>query len=207
MEFNRKIMQRNIFDWYEKNKYEIDAGSIFSPEWEGRLIKWGKEFDGNSMPDICEKIKSHKQNPQDLELGCIFQADPVAAFALWHVLQSCYELDRIIYGTTMQNRTTISEWLERRPFQYLLSEDIASCWQKNLSALLSEADSCTDKFQKENIHKRLQRISQATDVLNEHMATLGSVFEGRKEEPADTFWMVKVVQENVEKRWPAMAGT
>ncbi|KAI1214585.1 uncharacterized protein F4807DRAFT_403846 [Annulohypoxylon truncatum] len=209
LQIKLETTQRDIFDWYELNEYKNDAGAIFSPEWQGRLIEWGKEFDSNSMSGICDDIKSYEKNPEELELGRLFQAHPVAAFSLWHVLQSCYELDRIICGTTMQNRSDIAEWQKRRPFQYFLSQDIARCWQKNLTDLLSEseAESCTDEFQREKLAKRLQRIAQAIHALKEAIETLTSVFEGRRKELANAFWMLKVVKENVDKRWPQMAGT
>ncbi|KAI0889445.1 uncharacterized protein GGS22DRAFT_196962 [Annulohypoxylon maeteangense] len=206
MQFNLATAQRDIFDWYEKNEYKIDAGAIFSPEWQGRLIEWSKEFDSGSMSDIREDIKLHEKNPEELALERLFQAYPIVAFSLWYVLQSCYELDGIICGTTLQNRTNIAEWRTWRPFRYLLSQDIARCWQKNLHDLFSEATSCTDKFEKEKIDNRLQRISQAIRPLKEAVATLTSVFEGRKKELVYIFWMLKVVQENVDKRWPPMAG-
>ncbi|KAI1460998.1 hypothetical protein F4805DRAFT_416232 [Annulohypoxylon moriforme] len=202
-----ETIQRDIFDWYEKCEYKYDAGAIFSPEWQDRLTEWGEESNRYSMSDICENIKSQEQNPEELELGHLFLAHPVAAFALWHVLQSCYELDMIICGTTMENRKSIAEWQKWRPFQYLLSRDIVCCWQDNMCGLLSEAESCTNKFQKEKIDQRLQRISQAIHALKEAIATLASVFEDSKEKLTYTFWILKVVEENVDKRWPQMANT
>ncbi|KAI0896432.1 hypothetical protein F4806DRAFT_464517 [Annulohypoxylon nitens] len=194
--------QREIFDWYERNGYKDDAGDIFSSEWQNQLVEWSKEFGCDNISDICEVIKSHEQNPEELELGCIFQAHPVAGFSLWHVLQSCYELDRIICATEKQCLAMISEWKKMRPFQYLLSQDIARHWQENVRGLLSAGRSSTDKFQGEIHAQRLKHIAHAIDALKEAVTTLTSTFEGKREELACAFWMLKVVQENVDKRWP-----
>ncbi|KAK9773323.1 hypothetical protein SCAR479_10052 [Seiridium cardinale] len=167
--------QRDIFDWYETNEYKEDAGAIFSPEWQGRLTEWGNEFDNGSVSDIHHHIKLLQQNSEELELGHFFQVHPIAAFSLWHVLQACYELDRIICGA--QNRITIAQWQKWRPFQYLLSLEIRTLWQKRLRILSSEARKSTDKLEREDVARRLQRIAHAVDALEEALLTLTSVFE------------------------------
>ncbi|OTB01274.1 hypothetical protein M426DRAFT_14583 [Hypoxylon sp. CI-4A] len=194
--------QREIFEWYETNEYKYDAGVIYSPEWKGRLVEWIEGFDDDSISVLREDVKSHEKNPEELEIGRIFQADPVAAFSLWNVLQSCYQLDKIICGTKVQNRPVIAEWHKRRPFQYLLSQDIVLSWEKNLHDLVSETESCTDLFQKEKIGNCIQYIMEAIHDLKEAVAIFTSVFEGRREDLDYAFWMLKMVQENVDNRWP-----
>lgn len=103
-------IQRDIFDWYEeyqeKNTREIwspDAGDILSSERQDRLKGWcsdfGNEF-GQDIQVLYDKVDSYKKVPEDLELGLLFLAHPISTFALWHVLQACYKLDKIICGAS-----------------------------------------------------------------------------------------------------------
>ncbi|KAI2624155.1 hypothetical protein GGR54DRAFT_563921 [Hypoxylon sp. NC1633] len=192
--------EKDIFDWYEENKYTEDAGVIYSPEWQGRLIEWGKEFDSSIDSDTPNNIELLRKDPEKLELGLFFQVHPIAAFSLWNVLQACYELDRVICGTTKEDRVKIMEWQKWRPFQYLLSQEVISLWGEKLRVLSSGAKECTDKFEKEKIAERLQDIAQAVQALEQALSTFTSVVDGKRGRKPCPTWVLNRVQESVTER-------
>lgn len=198
--------QRDVFDWYEKNNYRDDGGAIFSPEWQCRLKKWGEEFDSR-VSNIHDTIELHQHSPTELELGCLFQAHPILAFSLWHVLQACYELDRLICGTTIPERKEIIKWQDWRPFQYLLSPEIKTSWRDKLRVLSSEAAEPTDNFKREDVVRRLHHIAHAVHTLEEAFATLTSIFKARELEKSCAAWVLDAVQGSIDTRYHLIERT
>lgn len=203
--------QRNIFDWYEDYQYKDtrdmcspDAGDIFSSEWQNRLVGWGADFDkkfGQDIQALYDRVDLYEKAPEDLELGLFFLAHPVSAFALWHVLQACYELDKLICGNSKSN---INEWQSWRPFQYLLSTEIVSAWQTNLNLLSSEVKRSANKFEKEAVARRLHTIFQGIQYLEHALSTLVEAFKGTQTGMPCPDWMLGLVRKGVDNRCRAI---
>jgi hypothetical protein len=193
-------MQRNVFDYYEKNQYQDDAGEIYSPEWRSRLTKWGEEFDG-SMETIHDDIKLSRQHPEGLELGRFFQAHPVAGFSLWHVLQACYELDRSVCGVTLLERIKIAEWQNWCPFRYFQSPEVEAFWQKSVDDLSSRISNCSDNFVREEVASRMLRIAHAVHALEGTLSTLISIFDASGSDMDCSSWIIGVVRKGVDNKY------
>lgn len=140
-----------------------------------------------------------ERKPGKLNIGLLFQTHPVAAFSLWHLLQACYKLDRLICG----NSTPIAEWQELRPFEYLNSTDIMSIWRKNLKSFSSrvrKSNSCNDNFLKEAVASQLHKLVQGVQALEEACKIACNVFETRKATMPCSSWMLEHIQESVNQR-------
>lgn len=200
------VIQRHVFDWYEDNKYKnYDAGEIFSPEWQYRLDEWGKEFD--DMTDLQHKVASYESAPRKLDIGLLFQAYPVVAFSLWHVLKACSRLDQIICGTTVQERVKVAGWQKMSPFEYLLSSEIMEEWRKkllDLSLNFSNVKGSTDYFQWDNLAFDLKTLSRGVQSLEEALSILISIFEGKPEQLEHCRWILELVRESVSDRCRAI---
>lgn len=187
-------MQRDVFDWYETNQYKDDAGELFSRDWQSRLARWGQEFEQDTT-DLDKTIASCQSRPETLELGQFFQAHSIAAFSLWHVLQACYGLDKVICG-----RSTPAYWENLRPFEYLLSPQIILSWRGHLNSFSSEIEGCNDKIQKEAVAIHLDTLAEKVRFLEEALATLETIFAEKKQEMPCSYWMLSRIQEGVDNR-------
>ncbi|CAG8949672.1 hypothetical protein HYFRA_00003990 [Hymenoscyphus fraxineus] len=192
--------QRDVFDWFEESPY--NGGDVYSPQWQCRLTKWGDEFD-HDVKSLHDQVARCEQEPEKLEIGLFFQTHSIAAFSLWHLLQACYELDKLICVIS----APVSEWQDLRPFEYLKSKDIMSIWRRNLRAFSSQVQQSNmgnNNFEKEAVANRLHYLVQGVQALEEARAMAGKVFETRKDNMRCSYWMLDHIKEAVDKRCRAI---
>jgi hypothetical protein len=124
--FDPKTKQKAIYTWYDL-KYSDEARDIYSSEWQERIMLW-HELATPTTP-------SSEENLDQLDFGSFFLAHPVPAFALWQVLQACYELDRAVCGNTEIELGEITSWERLAPFNYLGDSTSQLKWQISLKLL------------------------------------------------------------------------
>ncbi|TAQ89281.1 hypothetical protein B7494_g2425 [Chlorociboria aeruginascens] len=206
-----EFKQRNIFTWYEDNPHKDtrdicspDAGRIFTSNWHGRLMGWdadfGKKF-GQDIQALYDRVDSYKKAPEDLELGLFFLAHPISAFALWHVLRTCYKLDKRICGTS---KNDITEWKSWRPFQYLLSTEIVSRWEINLDLFSSEVKPSANKSERAPVAMLLAAILEDLECLEQAFSTLMEAFKATQTGMPCPHWMLVFVRKGVNNRFRAI---
>ncbi len=153
-------LQTAIHMWYgEKHP---DSANIFSPEWQRRISSWRNHFIAthpNQNPDGVINLN----HLDELDLEIFFLAAPVPGFALWELMQACYEVDRAICGLTEAERAEILLWQDIKPLKYLQSERLKGSWK-------SELETLNDRFYSRSVtqasfEERLNSILAAVERL------------------------------------------
>ena len=91
--------QRAVYNYHEALHSDA-ADDIYSFEWFQRTKSFFKQF---ARSNAQATTLTTWEMVEDLDFGAFFLAHPVAAYSLWHLLQSCYELDRVVCGTSRRS--------------------------------------------------------------------------------------------------------
>jgi hypothetical protein len=143
--YNPTAQQRAVYGFYERRNSD-DASDIYSPEWFQRTKSFMERF---AAPDVRTTVTTLKSWAvvEDLDFGAFFLAHPIAAFALWRLLQASYELDRAVCGgsggddgASAETQRELAAWQEMKPFPYLKSDAIRAKWSSALQRLKKEIE-------------------------------------------------------------------
>ncbi|KAE9376546.1 hypothetical protein N431DRAFT_367643 [Stipitochalara longipes BDJ] len=136
---NPTRQQRDVWRFYEARNSD-DADDIYSPEWYQRTLSFFDIFaKKNKKPEI---LKSWEMI-ENMEFGPFFLSHPIPAYALWHMLQAFYELDRAVCGTSDEEIKNIEKWKDMPPFAYLNAKKgkkIRIKWSKSLEKMKKEIE-------------------------------------------------------------------
>lgn len=133
---NPTPQQRAVFGFYDARHSEA-AEDIYSSEWLRLTRSFFEAFAREDSPPIT---LTSWEMVEDLDFGAFFLAHPIAAYSLWHMLQSCYELDRVVCGTSAAQLEKVATWQKLKPFIYLKSKKIRTTWKSSLKLLKKQID-------------------------------------------------------------------
>jgi hypothetical protein len=124
--------------FYESRNSD-EADDIYSSEWYQRTVSFFEKFaTENNVPEVLDSWEM----VENLEFGPFFLSHPIAAYALWHMLQAFYELDHaVVCGTSNEGVKIVEGWKELPPFAYLNaknSKKIRVKWSKSLERMKRE---------------------------------------------------------------------
>jgi hypothetical protein len=136
---NPTPQQRAVYSYYEEIHSDA-ADDIYSFEWFQRTKSFFQQLARQDKPVTA---LTTWEMVEDLDFGAFFLAHPVAAYSLWHLLQACYELDRVVCGTSPEEIRKLESWQLLKPFVYLKSRKIRSNWTRSLKLLKKEIE-CGD---------------------------------------------------------------
>jgi hypothetical protein len=136
---NPTPQQRAVYSYHEEIHSDA-ADDIYSSEWFQRTKSFFKQF---ARQDSHATTLTTWEMVEDLDFGAFFLAHPVAAYSLWHLLQACYDLDRIVCGSSQEELRIVESWQSLKPFVYLKSKKIRAKWIKSLKLLKKEIE-CGD---------------------------------------------------------------
>jgi len=160
--------QRAVYNYHESlNSDEII--DIYSPEWQQRIASWHDWFKA-SVQDLTGSSSSF----EDIDFRVFFLAHPIAAFALWRLLQACYEIDRAVCGTSVEALDEIAEWQQLKPFRYLKSEEVRGRWMVELRLLKEQIEE--GYLVEEALKVRIYDILRGVERLEDAMAALEENF-------------------------------
>jgi hypothetical protein len=189
---NPTRQQRAVWRFYEsRNSFEAD--DIYSPEWYQRTLSFFKKFAGKSKKP---KILGSWKMIENLEFGPFFLSQPIAAYALWHMLQAFYDLDHAVCGTSDDDVETIEKWKEIPPFVYLNTRNgkegkkVRAKWNKSLEQMKKEIE--CGALEGEALISRLASILVAVKKM-------GEAFDAMKENFAENLNGMAFVDEMIEK--------
>jgi hypothetical protein len=179
--------QREVYDWYEARHSHDEVVDIYSPEWEKRINDWKSGLEKRECAQDAPSGLECLQTPDDLdglEFAPFFFAHPIAAFALWQVLQACFEIDLAVGGANKEKRKRIKKWQEEdKPFAYLKAEKIRVMCEyelKELAKQISSANTSVEvKLNGEVLKSRIFSIFGAVERLEKSMDSLQGNF-GKK---------------------------
>jgi hypothetical protein len=171
---NPTSQQRAVWRFYESRNSD-EADDIYSPEWYRRTLSFFEKFGReNNAPEVLESWEMI----QNLEFGPFFLSHPIAAYALWHMLQAFYELDRTVCGIYEEEVKIIEKWKDLPPFEYLNaknSKKIRVKWSKLLERMKKEIE--CGALEGEALISRLasilvafQKVESAFNALKENFA-------------------------------------
>jgi hypothetical protein len=174
---NPTRQQRAVWRFYESRNSD-EADDIYSSEWYERTVSFLKKF---ARKNKAPKVLKSWEMIENLEFGPFFLSHPVAAYALWQMLEAFYDLDYVVCGTSEEALATIEQWKEVPPFIYLNTKrgkearNIRAKWADSLQQLKKEIE-CGDLEGEElisrltNILVKVQKMERAFDAMKENFA-------------------------------------
>jgi hypothetical protein len=133
---NPTPQQRAVYSYHEKIHSDA-ADDIYSSEWFQRTKLFFKQF---AKQQKHVTALTSWEMVEDLDFGAFFLAHPVAAYSLWHLLQACYELDRVVCGFSHEELPKVEKWQLLKPFVYLRARKISTQWVKSLKFLKEQIE-------------------------------------------------------------------
>jgi hypothetical protein len=125
---NPTPQQRAVYSYHEEIHSDA-ADDIYSFEWFERTKLFFKQF---GRPEKRVTTLRTWEMVEELDFGAFFLAHPVAAYSLWHLLQACYDLDRVVCGCSQEE---LAKRKAMKPFVYLRAKRIRIQWVKSLKHL------------------------------------------------------------------------
>jgi hypothetical protein len=189
---NPTRQQRAVWSFYE-SRNSVEADDIYSPEWYQRTLSFFKKFARKSKKP---KILGSWKMIENLEFGPFFLSHPIAAYALWHMLQAFYDLDHAVCGTSDDNVEIIAKWKEIPPFVYLntrkgnAGKKIRAKWNESLKQMKKDIE--CGALEGEALISRLASILVADKKM-------GEAFDAMKENFAENLNGMAFVDEMIEK--------
>jgi len=162
--------QRAVYSYHEALHSDA-ADDIYSFEWFQRTKSFFKQF---ARSDAQATMLTTWEMVEDLDFGAFFLAHPVAAYSLWHLLQSCYELDRVVCGSSREELRIVESWESLKPFVYLKSKKIRTKWSNSLQ-LLKKKIEC-GALEGDPLVRRLYDILCGVERLENSLADLKENF-------------------------------
>lgn len=165
--------QKAVSTWYNKYPSSNDL-DIYEPEWSDRFLRWYR----TSIVEHTTRISDIATNDtlKDLDWVGFFSEYPVAAVALWKVLQASYKLDEVICKVSGEATKAAREWQDMKPFEYLGSSAVETRWRKSLKILHAQFESETFEDQDEIVH-RMCEMRCAVDALEDAWKELQTSWE------------------------------
>jgi hypothetical protein len=134
---NPTPQQRAVYNYHEALDSDA-ADDIYSFEWFQRTRSFSEQFAKQDVAHIT--TLTTWEMVEDLDFGAFFLAYPVEAYSLWHFLQACYELDRVVCGSSQEDLRLVEKWESLKPFVYMRSKKVQAKWSKSLKHLKKEIE-------------------------------------------------------------------
>ncbi|KAL5317113.1 hypothetical protein ACEPPN_014207 [Leptodophora sp. 'Broadleaf-Isolate-01'] len=131
---NPTTQQRKIYKFHEA-RYSDEADDIYSMEWFQRTKDYLKQY---AQPDTNPRALEDWGMIENLEFGEFYLAHPIAGHGLWHFLDACHQLDRVVCGVSARDLSVVESWRAMTPFRYLKAKKIRIKWDKSLNVLKKE---------------------------------------------------------------------
>jgi hypothetical protein len=167
---NPTPQQRAVYSYHDALQSDA-ADDIYSSEWFQRTKSFFKQF---ARSNAQATTLTTWEMVEDLDFGAFFLAHPVAAYSLWHLLQACYELDRVVCGSSPENLRVVESWESLKPFLYLKSKKVRTKWSKSLKLLKTEIEH--GDLEGEPLLRRLYDILCGVERLENSLADLKENF-------------------------------
>jgi len=191
---NPTPQQRAVYGFYDA-RHSDAAEDIYSPEWFQLTQSFFEAFARENPNPIT--LKSWEM-VEDLDFGAFFLAHPVAAYSLWHMLQACYELDRVICGTSVEELKTIATWQRLKPFIYLKSKKVRQKWGESLKSLKKQIE--CGALDGEELMSKLNEILFGVERLEHSLAEMQDNFKINLKDMKYADKMLEKVADVVEER-------
>lgn len=152
---------------------ETDTESVMSGKWEREIQSWFQWFkttypdaDGNKPRQLLQESKER------IDFRLFFIAFPIEAFLLMRVLDTCYTVDKALYGFSSPSSTRLQKLQSMDKLEYLSSEELIAWWEASLCELdelikSHDSVSVSDTFQVADIETANQTLQEMVDKLRD----------------------------------------
>jgi hypothetical protein len=195
--FDPKEKQKAIYLYYD-SQYSDEALDIYSEEWQQRILYWHqKAIDSAATTLSSEKIL------ENLDFGGFFLAHPIAAFSLWQLLQSCYELDVAVCGNSKADLNEIESWQKMNPFKYLRDRSVQDKWRASLELFKAQIKAKSEDIdvQEESWELRMHDILIGVEKFETAFESLQENFKANLAGKRFADWMIARIDEDIGKRF------
>jgi len=195
--FDPKEKQKAIYLYYD-SQYSDEALDIYSEEWQERILYWHQK-----AIDNAETTLSSKKNLENLDFGGFFLAHPIAAFSLWQLLQSCYELDVAVCGNSKADLDQIESWQKMNPFKYLRDHSVQDKWRASLELFKAQIKAKSEDMdvQEESWELRMHDILIGVEKFETAFESLQENFRANLAGQKFADWMIARIDEDIGKRF------
>ncbi|KAH8805013.1 hypothetical protein F5884DRAFT_439164 [Xylogone sp. PMI_703] len=190
-DFDPKFKQKKVYRWYDA-RYSDEALDIYSTEWRDRIVSWHE----HAAPLPAAEL-SVEQLLEQLEFGSFFLAHPIAAFSLWQVLQTCYELDRAVCGVTDE----VVSWQKIPPFQYFRDSRIQARWRESLKQLKERIRKRDPSPSGESAEYKMYEIRLGVEKFESAFEALKENFSINLRDMKFALWMIDRIDNDIGKRF------
>ncbi|KAN0112939.1 hypothetical protein V8E51_005890 [Hyaloscypha variabilis] len=195
--FDPKEKQKAIYLYYD-SQYSDEALDIYSEEWQERILYWHQK-----AIDSATTTLSSEKNLENLDFGGFFLAHPIAAFSLWQLLQSCYELDVAVCGNSKADLNEIESWQKMNPFKYLRDRSVQDKWRASLELFKAQIKAKSEDMdvQEESWELRMHDILIGVEKFETAFESLQENFKANLAGKRFADWMIARIDEDIGKRF------
>lgn len=195
--FDPKEKQKAIYLYYD-SQYSDEALDIYSEEWQKRILYWHQK-----AIDSAATTLSSEENLEKLDFGGFFLAHPIAAFSLWQLLQTCYELDVAVCGNSKADLDEIESWQKMNPFKYLRDRSAQDKWRASLELFKAQIKAKSEDMdvQEESWELRMHDILVGVEKFETAFESLQENFKANLEGESFAQWMIARIDEDIGKRF------
>lgn len=191
---NPTPQQRAVYSYHEALDSDA-ADDIYSFEWFQRTKSFFEQY---AKQDAHVTTLTTWEMVEDLDFGAFFLAHPVEAYSLWHLLQACYELDRVVCGSSQEELRLVASWESLKPFVYMRSKKVRTKWNKSLRLLKKEIE--CGALEGDTLVRRLYDILCGVERLQNSAAALTDNFSANLKGMKFVDKMLDKVDDVVESR-------
>lgn len=151
--------QKAVSRWYDQNP-SSSALDVYEPEWSDRLLQWYIASTLEHLIKVSDIASYGTLN--NLDWVGLASENPVAAVALWKLLQASYQLDDVICIRSQEFIPAVQRWQKLKPFEYLSSSEVRARWTESLENLRTQFEAFEDE---DAIVHRMCEMRCAVDAL------------------------------------------
>src|SRR5205085_946819 len=109
-----------------------------SKSLERRVSSWCAWFKKTYPSE--DPIRLSESQKWDVDFRIFFLVYPIPGAAFLRFVDSCYEVDELLCGTSEAGLRKIEEWRTMDQFKYLLSNDPPKQWEAELCKLIDDIE-------------------------------------------------------------------